>query len=241
MSDLTAARRVKRTPLGVYSTAFEASPGSATKGKRILWCAAALEDGHIEVQPLNKRMIPIGQPRILSRDRFIASFTHEPGHYVGSLLKPPPPVTPKANAPTNAARPKPRRRSVTQIMAAVRDEGRRYMLDGKVDKAMAVYQRILNHPGPLVPDDKYLFNDCGIDLRKAGRLEEAVAFYLKALTAEETDEHLYHNAARALYQNGRLDEARRYLRLSLALNPDLEASRRFLKFMDKRHPASGTI
>ena len=48
---------------------------------------------------------------------------------------------------------------------------------------------------------------------------------------EQTDENLYHNAARAYYEQGDIDSAVQYLNLSLVLNPRLDVSRRFLRFI----------
>lgn len=128
----------------------------------------------------------------------------------------------------------PRSRAMNRTMAALRAEGRAQLHQGRLEQAMNVYRRILKLDGPFEPLHKFVLNDCGIDMRRVGRYDVALDFYRRAMEVEDNDENLYHNTARAFYEKGELEHARRYLILSLAINPELTASSRFLRHIERR-------
>jgi tetratricopeptide (TPR) repeat protein len=123
--------------------------------------------------------------------------------------------------------------SITRQMTILHAEGRAALLHGRVDQAVTKYRSILDLDGPFEASHKFVLSDCGIDMRKVGRYDDAIAFYRRALELAETDENLYHNTARAFYEKGDIELARKYLHLSLFINPELRESRMFLRFIDK--------
>lgn len=81
------------------------------------------------------------------------------------------------------------------------------------------------------PKHKHMFNEFGIDLRKSNMLPTAVKQYERAVGLSPDDENLYHNLARACFEQGDTANAVRYLRKSLKINPDLHESRLFLDYI----------
>lgn len=64
-------------------------------------------------------------------------------------------------------------------------EGRRLLLDGRFDDALALYERALDGR----PDDPDLLNGKGAALRSLCRHDEANECYLRSLRADPRDRH----------------------------------------------------
>ena len=226
--------------LGVYSTLFSTSGRNRARvRKKLYWAVWGVADNCLEVQPLNDKMVPVGLPRSITRQELDAQFTPEPGFFITSPSKTA--ETPggrlkrmtgaSSEAEKTVASEATLQAEVDREMIQLQAEGRMHMRRGDMDKGVSSYQQILSLDGPLTPEHKFVLNDCGIDMRKAGRFSDAVAFYQRALSVEQADENLYHNAARAFYEQGDIDSAVQYLNLSLVINPRLDVSRRFLRFI----------
>lgn len=244
---------------GVYSTPFEAKgkDGGATL-RKIYWGVWVVGSDVFEIQPLNQNMVPMGQRQRISRADFERQFTPEPDFFITRSSFDIPtggdagqPTERRAHAgdladdlagdlvEDEAAQGEIAIEAVSREMEALQTEGRSQLKRGDLAQALDTFRRILALQGPFVPEHKFVFNGCGIDMRKAEQLDEAIAFYKKALEVDQADENLCHNIARALYDQGDLNAALEYLRLGLSMNPDFKEARRFASFIEKRQGKAG--
>ncbi len=83
-------------------------------------------------------------------------------------------------------------------------------------------ERLYRHGLELAPNDTELHNALGWTLFQAGRSDEAVAEYEKALAANPDNVKSHNNMALALVELGRLEEAAGHYKRSLELEPKAE-------------------
>ncbi len=228
---------------GVYSTPFEAKAKDGAKSlRKIYWGVWVVRPDVYEIQPLNQNMVPMGQRQRIARADFERQFSPEPDFFItrstGEIpradaqdgLSGQPPEAGELPAEPDSAEIE----AVSREMETLHAEGRAQLMRGDKARALETFRRILALQGPFVPVHKFVFNGCGIDMRKARHLEEAVSFYKKAIEVDQADENLCHNIARALYDQGDLASALEYLRLGLSMNPEFKEARKFADFIEKR-------
>ncbi|MEL7640212.1 MAG: tetratricopeptide repeat protein [Solidesulfovibrio sp.] len=97
--------------------------------------------------------------------------------------------------------------------------GNTYLSAGKMEEAKEVFEKIMSIELAFGPENKFLFNEFGIRMRKCGLLDMAKAYYEKALAASEADENLHFNLGRIHYEMGRFAEAIAEADRCLAINP----------------------
>lgn len=75
---------------GVFSTQTISKVGTGTTQRRSIqksyWSAEELEDGRIEIQPLNSNYVPSGPKRKVARDDFLSKFNPEPEFYITTVF-----------------------------------------------------------------------------------------------------------------------------------------------------------
>jgi tetratricopeptide (TPR) repeat protein len=98
--------------------------------------------------------------------------------------------------------------------------GTLYMEMGEVSKAKDIFSKLSQIEAIFEEENKHLFNEFGIELRKAKMQEEALANYQKAITISPRDEHLYFNVARLYYDKMEWDNAIEWLEKALEINPN---------------------
>jgi len=76
-------------------------------------------------------------------------------------------------------------------------------------------------------------NNLGIQYRKAGQLDKAIAEYRKALVLYADDEGLYYNIARAYLEKKAWAEAEEAMRQGMAINPEFKAGKDLLIYITK--------
>jgi len=97
--------------------------------------------------------------------------------------------------------------------------GTLYMEMGDTGKAKEVFQKLSEIEAIFEEENKHIFNEFGIELRKANMIDEAFANYQKAITISPQDEHLYFNVARIYYDKKEWDNALKWLQKALEINP----------------------
>ena len=105
---------------------------------------------------------------------------------------------------------------------------------GNRGKASRMFESLAAMEGAFEPGHKHLFNEFGIGLRKNRIYPVAIKHYERALALSPRDENLYHNMARAYYEQGDMARAVICLRKSLELNPGLRESTLFLEYIKQR-------
>ncbi len=105
---------------------------------------------------------------------------------------------------------------------------------GEMDRARAIFQRLAGIEALFEEENKHLFNEFGISLRKLGLYDEAISHYQKALSIVENDENLYYNLGRAHFDKGDRSSAVQWLHRALSINPEFAEGQKFLAFIDQQ-------
>jgi len=103
--------------------------------------------------------------------------------------------------------------------------GEVYLAQGDKEKALEVFEKLASVEAVFEEKNKHIFNELGIELRRQGLYDQAIAYYTKALSFTQNDENLLFNLARAHYDKGDRTAARKILHRALSLNPDLEEAK----------------
>ena len=227
---------------GVFSSQEVKKVGTGTTTRKTIqktfWYCAELDDDIIEVQPLNPNYIPSGPKKKISREQFLSTFSPEPELYISS-------VYPKMRELNKTIARAERHRGNKEYYSAEMEYGTALRVDeenvranfglgitylerGETSKADNIFERLVKLDAAFEAEHKHLFNEFGINLRKNGMIDQAVAYYSRAMELATQDEHLFHNMARAYLEKKDIGQAIDYLLKSLELNPTLEASVKFL-------------
>lgn len=207
------------------------------------WMIEEAEDGTISRQALNKNLVPSGEPTPVDREEFFEKYSPEPEFYQAE-------VYPKIKQLEESVKRAEEQREKGAIYSAefefnnalsVDEEsiranfglGLTYMDMGESSKAEDILNRIVTLDAAFSPRHKHLFNEFGINLRKCGMLDQAVAYYTRALEITDGDENLHYNMARAYFEKGDLDNCTGHLDKVVALNPDHEEGNQFLEFINR--------
>ncbi len=99
--------------------------------------------------------------------------------------------------------------------------GKVYLAQGEPEKAQEVFEKLAHIEAVFEDENKHIFNELGIELRRMGLHDHAIAHYEKAVAIAPDDENLFFNIGRACYEKGDFKSAREYLAKALAINPDM--------------------
>lgn len=105
--------------------------------------------------------------------------------------------------------------------------GTLYMEMGQPGKAKEVFRKLSEIDAIFEEENKHIFNEFGIELRKASMTQEALANYMKALEISPNDEHLYFNIARLYYDAQEWTNALAWVEKSIKINPHFCEARQF--------------
>lgn len=238
---------------GVFSTQTISKVGTGTTTRKTIqksfWFAEEGDDGSVEVQPVNANYVPSGPKRRVPKDDFLAKFSPEPEFYVSTVF-------PKMREldHTIVKGEDHREKGETfsaefefQNALAVDEDnvranfglGLTYLDRGETGKADNIFERLVKLDAAFQPEHKHLFNDFGISLRKNRMYDQALNYYTRAMELTKADENLHYNMARALFEKGEMEAVAEHLGQALAINPDLEAARKFSDWLREKGVASG--
>lgn len=110
---------------------------------------------------------------------------------------------------------------------------------GDTGKAKEVFQKLSEIEAIFEEENKHIFNEFGIELRKANMIDEAFANYQKAITISPQDEHLYFNVARIHYDKKEWDNALKWLQKALEINPHFRDAQIFEALIIKEMKEQG--
>lgn len=225
---------------GVFSTQKVSTVGTgATTRKtivRTLYFCTELDDGSIELQPINKNCIPSGKKSSTTKEDLLRRFSPEPEFYVST-------VQPRMQEMNLYIQKGDTHREKKEIYSAefeysgaikLDEENVRanfgigicYLERGELAKAEDILNRIVKLEAAFDPEHKHLFNEFGIYLRRAGMHDQAIRYYNRALELTKKDDHLFYNIARAHAEKGDVAGAKENLDMALRLNPRLEAAQK---------------
>jgi tetratricopeptide (TPR) repeat protein len=112
--------------------------------------------------------------------------------------------------------------------------GKTYLALGEPEKATQVFRKLSTVEAVLEPENKHIFNEFGIQLRKMGLYAEAVRHYTRAINLAPLDENLWFNLGRALYEGGQRERGLGAIKKALEMNPDLDEARKYLAVIQAR-------
>lgn len=112
--------------------------------------------------------------------------------------------------------------------------GKTYLANGEVEKAKETFKKVVDLDEVVEAENKHIFNELGIELRKQGMFAEAVRHYKRALDLSQKDENLWFNLGRALFEGGQFGQASKALKKALELNPAFEEAKAFFHAAQKR-------
>jgi tetratricopeptide (TPR) repeat protein len=104
-------------------------------------------------------------------------------------------------------------------------KGKAHLALGEHDKAKESFQNLAQIDTLYEEENKHLFNEYGIELRRGKMYELAIENYEKAISIDPTDEALYFNMARAYYEAGQPAEAGTFLKKALEIRPDFREAK----------------
>lgn len=241
------AEKEKSAVRGVFSTQEIRKVGTGTTTRKTVqktfWFVEQSGD-ELECQPLNPNFVPSGPKRKITMDELIAKFSPEPEFYQMS-------VYPKMRELQQSVLKGDAHREKGETFSAeyqysqalkVDEEnvranfgiGLTYLERGEKEKAQNIFERIVKLEGTYEPQQKHLFNEFGINLRKNKMFEQAAEYYQRALELTKQDENLHTNLARALFETGNMDGCLEHLFKALELAPNHEISLKFLEWMMKK-------
>lgn len=230
---------------GVFSSQEVRKVGTGTTTRKTIqkafWFCIEQDDGMVEVQPLNPNYVPSGPKKKVGMESFLTNFSPEPELYVSN-------VYPKMRELNKTIARAERHRGNKEYYSAEMEYGTALKVDeenvranfglgityldrGETGKAENIFERLVKLDAAFEKEHKHLFNEFGINLRKNGMLDQAVSYYTRAMELAVEDDHLFHNLARAYLEKKDINHATEYLLKSLELNPDLEASIKFLLWL----------
>ncbi len=105
--------------------------------------------------------------------------------------------------------------------------GTLYMEMGEVDKAKDVFKKLTQIEAIFEDENKHIFNEFGIELRKTQMFDEALGNYMKALEISPQDENLYFNVARLHFDLKDFAKALEWIDRAIEVNPDFRDAKRF--------------
>lgn len=241
----TTPSRTREKIKGIFSTQSIQRVGTGTTTRKTIqktyWFADELDDGLLEIQPLNKNYIPSGPKRKITLEDLVAKFAPEPEFYLST-------VYPKLQELSRTIQKGERHREKGEIFSAELEFGQALKVDeenvranfglgltyldrGESHKANDIFERLVRLDAAFEQEHKHLFNDFGISLRKNRMLDQALEYYRKAESLAESDENLHYNIARAWFDKDNVSECLENLKRALAINPGLTEARLFVKYL----------
>ncbi|MDR2050568.1 MAG: tetratricopeptide repeat protein [Deltaproteobacteria bacterium] len=110
-------------------------------------------------------------------------------------------------------------------------------LQNNRDMALESLNKILEHHANFRKEHKHMFSDFGTALRRRRLYSLAGRFHDKAKELAPDDEHILFNIARAMYEAGKINQAREYLREAVSMAGDFREGCDFLEFIERKFPS----
>ncbi|OGW05284.1 MAG: hypothetical protein A2889_06230 [Nitrospinae bacterium RIFCSPLOWO2_01_FULL_39_10] len=112
--------------------------------------------------------------------------------------------------------------------------GKVYIETGRIEQAKQIFKKLSQTEALFEQENKHIFNEFGIDLRKNGMYDEAIGNYEKAISIDPKDENLYYNLGRAYKETGDYKTAYEKVKKALELKPDFKEAQEYLEFLKNK-------
>lgn len=103
---------------------------------------------------------------------------------------------------------------------------------GSTPELERAFSRLLQRGTGFSSQQKFMFSEFGLALRRKHRHKLAMACHLRALELAPFDEYVLFNVARSKFELRDVESARNYLARALAIAPDFATARKFLSFLE---------
>lgn len=212
----------------------------------ITYYAEKSEGGQLFVQPLNGSHVPSGRKTYMEDAEFCRRFKPEPLIFYNQV-KPAmdclDETLDKADRHRKAERHEKARQTYEKALSmdpdnlrAIFGMGISTLAAGNVEEAGQIFEKLMSLDFVFAPQNKHLFNEFGIRMRKAGMLQESLQWYNKALECCSEDPHLHYNLGRVHYELSRMEVAVHNLETALNIDPGLVPASRLLQVVRKSMP-----
>jgi tetratricopeptide (TPR) repeat protein len=218
----------------VFSTVAEIKVGTGTTAKKqrskLLWYVKQCGADAFGVRKINPQFVPVGEEKVIDQEELLTNYTPEVEiHNVH--------VEPAMTALKKTIAKGDKHRQKGEPLSAEMEYTRALDVDetnvraifglglvylGRSDKknSRAVFEQLLGLRAAFAEEHKHLFNEFGIQLRKAGLFDEAVQYYSRAVELTDADENLHYNLARAFYEKNDWEHSIEFAARALRLRPD---------------------
>lgn len=248
MSEETAKAASKEKIKGVFSVQKMTSVGTGVTLRKSIqksyWFCSELDDGTVEIQPLNVNYVPSGVKKIITKDDLLDNFSPEPEFYTITVM-------PKMRELEKTIARADRHRKNKETFSAEMEYGKAVLVDeenvranfglgltylerGSLDKAQDIFARLIKIEAAYEQEHKHLFNEFGVNLRKNKMNDQALEYYSRALNLAKNDENLYYNIARVHFDRQDFQGAAECLKKALELNSAMEEAAKFLEFLKSK-------
>ena len=240
---------------GVFSTQEIRKVGTGTTQRKTIYkgfyFVEQSDDGTIECQPINANYIPSGQKRTIGIEELMEKFAPEPEFYLNAVY---PKMQELRRTLDNGDKHREKGESFSAeheySSALVVDEenvranfgiGLTYLQRGENNKADDIFERLVKLEAAFAPEHKHMFNEFGINLRKARMYQQAVLYYKRALELTDNDENLHINIARAFFELDDLESCVNHLSSALKMAPRHEQATKFVIWLIEKNKLSPAV
>lgn len=107
-------------------------------------------------------------------------------------------------------------------------KGKTLFARGEKEEGKKFFSKLSNSAALFEVENKHVFNEFGIELRKRRMFEEAIMNYLKSISIDPNDEVLYYNLGRAYFEKGEYEKSVDQFKRALMIKPDFKEAEQFL-------------
>ncbi len=115
-------------------------------------------------------------------------------------------------------------------------KGKSLYARGEKKEAKEIFDQLSQMDDLYENENKHIFNEFGIELRKRNLHDEAVSNYVKAIAIDPEDPVLYYNLGRAYYEKKDREESIEQMTKALTLKEDFKEAREFLNTLTDGQP-----
>ncbi len=230
---------------GVFSATGKKYVGTGTTRRKVeqlmYYYAEEHEESMVCVQPLNLNWVPTTPKKRIKREEFMAVYTAEPDIYTEKTI-PALKQLQKTLAKAEGFRKRGEPYSAEfEFQNALKMDannirglfglGLTYLERGETEKGHDVFTKLVKLEEAFGQENKHLFNEFGMKLRKNNMLDQALTYYTRAFKQDRKDENLLYNIARTLVEKNEYKKAAVCLKQALDLRKDFHEARKLLKWI----------
>jgi tetratricopeptide (TPR) repeat protein len=215
--------------------------GSTAKTTRLqdYYEAAEIDETSVQLRLLDIQDQPMGKPIVISREVLGGEYVHCPEYFKNKK-------DPKRLKAEEHVAQGDQYLQKKKLLSAEFEYGQALAIDGDHLKANLGMGRSLSAQGKEAQakeyftklssiddlyegENKHIFNELGIELRKKGMFDEAIANYQKSIAIDPEDPILYYNLARVYYEKGEIELSREQMQKALHVKSDFKEAEEFIQ------------